>query len=153
MRAPSTSNQSPRNRRVVALPELAHDLDRLLEHRDALVGRGPADAGDVLVQVLAGADAEEEAAGPHHRRARRRGLRDDRRVDADQRAGDARAEPEALGRLRDAADHAPDERALALRVVPRVEVVGDQAEREAGLLGELRVAHHVVRRCSSEEKA
>ena len=36
---------------------------------------------DVLVEVLARADAEEEAAG-HHRRGRRRGLRDDRRVDA-----------------------------------------------------------------------
>ena len=53
----------------------------------------------------------------------------------------------------DAADHAPDERALALRVDPRVVVVGDQREGEAGLFGQARVADQVVGRCSSEESA
>ena len=37
--------------------------------------------------------------------------------------------------LRQRPDHAPHERALALRVVPRVEVVGDPQPLEAGLLG------------------
>ena len=45
-------------------------------------GARPALAEDVLVQVLAGADAEEEAAR-HHRGDGRRRLGDDRRVDAD----------------------------------------------------------------------
>ena len=46
---------------VLAGEELAHQVDRLLEHLEPLVGAGPAVAQDVLVQVLAGADAEEEA--------------------------------------------------------------------------------------------
>ena len=60
-------------------------------------------------------------------------------MDPHGRAGHARADPQALRRLRDAAEHRPHERALALRVDPRVEVVGDQREREARLLGAARV--------------
>src|SRR5207302_6613052 len=48
---------------VAALPELSDDGDRLLEHGLADLDRRPARADDVLVQVLTGADAEEEAAG------------------------------------------------------------------------------------------
>jgi hypothetical protein len=88
----------------------------------------------VLVQVLAGADPEEEAAG-HELRARRGGVGDDRRMDPHRRAGDARAQAKALGRLRDAADLAPDEWALALRVDPGMKVVRDECELEAALLG------------------
>jgi hypothetical protein len=98
----------------------------------------------VLVQLLAGADPEEEAAF-HHHLGGRGGLGDDGGVDADRRTRDAGAELQPLRRLRDAADHAPDERALALRVDPGVVVVGDQREREAGLLRRARIAHEVVR--------
>jgi hypothetical protein len=59
--------------------------------------------------------------------------------------GEAGAEPEPLGRLGDAADHAPDERAVALRVDPWVKVVGDQGEAEAGSFGALCEANEVVR--------
>ena len=84
-----------------ALPEEPDHRDGLLQHLEPLVPRRPAVAEDVLVQVLAGADAEEEAARHHRRRGRRR-LGDDRRVDADRRAGDAGAEPQPLGRVGDA---------------------------------------------------
>ena len=84
----------------------------------------PAVAEDVLVQRLAAADAEAEAAG-HHRRRRRRRLGHDRRVDAHRRAGDGGQPAHRARGLRDAAEHAPHERALALLVVPGVEVVGD----------------------------
>ena len=116
-----------------ALPEEADHLDRLLEHLDSLVGRGPARAGDVLVQVLACTEAEREPAG-QHRADGRRGLSHDRRMRSDQRAGDAGGELESLRRLRDPAEHAPDEWALALGVDPGVEVVGDHREGEAQLL-------------------
>src|SRR5919204_4427207 len=109
---------------VAALPEEAHDLDRLLEHLQPRLRPRPARARDVLVQLLAGADAEEEAA-VHHGRARRGRLGADRRGDADRGARDASAEPDPLRCFGDAADHAPDEGALALRVDPRMVVVGD----------------------------
>ena len=131
-------------RLVAALPEQAQHLDRLLEHLQPLLRAGPHGAGDVLVQLLAGADAQEEAALQHHLRGCR-GLGDDRRMDPDRRAGHARAEAQLLGGLRDPADHAPDERALALRVDPGVVVVGDQRKGEARLLGQPGVAHEVVR--------
>jgi hypothetical protein len=76
----------------------------------------------VLVQVLSGAETEQEAAR-HERRARRRRLGDDGRVDADERARDPGSQLKPLGRLRDRPDHRPDERALALRVDPGVVVV------------------------------
>lgn len=49
-----------------AFPEEPHHLDRLFEHLQAHVGRGPAVAQDMLVQVLAGADAEVKPAFEHH---------------------------------------------------------------------------------------
>ena len=130
---------------VATPPELADRVDRLLEHLEPLVRRRPLRARHVLVEVLAGADAEEEPPAQHHLRRRRR-LGDDRRVDPDQRARDRRPEADPLGRRGDAADHAPDERALALLVDPRVEVVGDEDVLEARLLGAPRVRDEVVRR-------
>ena len=117
-----------------ALPERAHDLDRLLEHLEPHVGRRPGVAEDVLVERLAGADAEPEAAVEQDRR-RRRGLRDDRRVDAHRRAGHAGGRRACPGACGERADHGPHERALALLVVPRVEVVGDPQPVEPGLPG------------------
>ena len=66
-------------------------------------------------------------------------------MNPDQRTGDAGAEAEPLGRVSDGADHVPNEGAVALSVNPGVEVVGDQRETEAGLLGRLREANEVVR--------
>src|SRR2546423_506828 len=115
--------------------------------RRALLSAGgprPAPADDVLIEVLAGADTEKEAA-LHHRGGRGRGLRDDRRVDADGRARHAGAELQLRGGLGHAADDAPHERTLALLVDPGMVVIGDQRECEAGLLRAGRVAHEVVR--------
>ena len=87
----------------------AHDLDRLLEHLQAHVGLGPVVAQDVLVERLAGADAEREAAVEQDGR-RGRGLGDDRRVDAHRRAGHAGGDVHAGRRLGERADHRPHER-------------------------------------------
>ena len=69
-------------RLLAALPQQAHHLDGFLEHLEPLVRQRPAVAEHVLVEVLAAADAEEEAAR-HHRGDGCGRLRDDRRVDAD----------------------------------------------------------------------
>src|SRR5205807_5417603 len=74
----------------------------------------------------------------------RRGLRDDRRVQTDDRTGDAGADPE-LRRRRDAADHRPDKWALPLSIDPRMEMVRDLDVRKPGRLGALRGAHHLER--------
>ena len=50
-------------RLLAALPEEPEDADRFLEHLEALVRERPAAAEHVLVEVLAAADSEEEAAG------------------------------------------------------------------------------------------
>ena len=97
----------------------------------------------MLVQVLSRADAEEEPTVEHHR-GRRRRLRDDRRMDADDRTGDAGADRQ-LCRRRDRADHRPDKWALALSVDPRMEVIRELDVGESGLLGALRRSHHLER--------
>ena len=126
-----------------ALPQLADDLHGLLQHGEADVGRRPVVTEDVLVEVLAGAHAEEEASR-HHRRRRGRGLGDHRGVDAHGGTGDAGAEAQPLGGVGDAADDAPYERALALGVGPRVIVVGHEGELEACVLGCRREADEIV---------
>ena len=63
----------------VALPQLAHHLDGLLEHLQPDVLARPAVAEDVLVERLAGADAQGEPAVELHGGGRR-GLGHDRRV-------------------------------------------------------------------------
>src|SRR5439155_11159329 len=117
---------------LAASEQRTHQVDRLLEHLATDLKRWPAAADDVLVQVLAGPDAEEEASFEHDVR-RRRGLGDDRRVYADDRARDAGAHGE-LRRRGDPTDDRPDERALALPVDPRVEVIGELDVRETGRL-------------------
>src|SRR5262249_8115441 len=49
------------------------------------------------------------------------------------------------GGFPDGPDHAPHEGALALPVDPRMEVIGDQPERETALLGEPREPHQLAR--------
>ena len=61
-------------------------------------------ADDVFVQVFAGTQAEKEAA-LEQRSCRRRRLSDNGRVDADERTGDARADLERVGPLRDRSEH------------------------------------------------
>src|SRR5690606_27331442 len=101
---------------------------------------GPAHADDMLVQVLAAAYAQEEAAGHERRRGRCR-VGDDRGVDAHGGTGDAGAEPQALGFLSDRADDGPDEGAVPLPVDPGMIVVGDEGEGEPGLFRLAREAH------------
>src|SRR5215211_1312438 len=127
-----------------ALPQQPDHLDRLLEHLLADVGLGPAVAEDVLVQVLAAAHAEEEAAGEHGRGGRG-GLGDDRRMDSDRWARDAGPDPQPLGCLGDAAQNGPDERRVALPIDPRMKVIGDPCEVEAGLLRPARVTNQLLR--------
>ena len=129
---------------LAAVPEEADHLDRLLEHLDPLVGRGPAGARDVLVQVLTCTEPEREPAR-QHRADGSGGLRDDRRMRPDQRARDAGRKLDPLGCLRDPAQHAPDERTLTLGLDPGMEVVGDHREGEAQLLRPRGVADEVER--------
>jgi hypothetical protein len=81
---------------LAARPQRAHDLDGLLEHLQAHVGLGPVRAEDVLVERLAAADPEVEAALEQHGAGRRR-LGDHRRVDANGRARHARGHRQARG--------------------------------------------------------
>src|SRR5258705_11343469 len=106
--------------RQLALPELTNHLDRLFEAVLALDDPRPAAAEDVLVQVLATADAEGEAPG-QEARGGSGSLGDDRRVDARRRTGDAGHQLDPLGPLRDGSQSTPDERALALLIDPRAE--------------------------------
>src|SRR5436853_592576 len=58
--------------------------------------------------------------------------------------GGAGADDQARRGVRDAADDAPDERALSLRVGSRMEVIGDESELEAVVLGQPGEADEVV---------
>ena len=126
------------------LPEPAHDLDRLLEHLQPHVGLRPAVAEDVLVERLAAADAEREAALEQDGRRRGR-LGDDRGVDPDGRARHRGRHVHGRDRAGERADHRPHERALALLVDPGVVVVGDPQAIEAGVLGQPRLVDQLVR--------
>ena len=99
---------------------------------------------DVLVQPLAGADAQREAA-VRHERERRRGLRDDRRVVAHRRARDSGGQPDACRcspAIAPSTVHANGE--WPCDVEPRVVVVADLDEVEAGCLRQLRLAHELL---------
>ena len=109
------------------------------------VRRRPRVAEDVLVERLAGADAEPEAAVEEHLR-RRRGLGDHGGVDAQRRAGHAGGHVHARHVGRQRPDHRPHERALALRVVPRVVVVGDPQPLQARGLRETRLIEQLTGR-------
>jgi hypothetical protein len=128
----------------IAAPESAHDLDSLLEHLQSHVGLWPAVAEDVFVERLAAADAEGEVAVEQDLRGGR-GLGDDGGVNADGRAGDGRRHRQADAGARESADHAPDERRLALLAVPRVVVVGDPEPVEPGPFGGARLSYQLRR--------
>ena len=107
---------------VVALPggqlsglQLTDDRRRLDEHVLALVDRRPALAGDVLVEVLPGAEAEDEPAV--REQLQRRGLlRHHRRVVADDRAGHIGGQLDVRGGLRHRTQHGPGVRCVSLGV-------------------------------------
>ena len=117
----------------LAGPQRADHVHGLLEHLRPDLPLGPVLGDDVLVEPLTRAHAEEEPPG-HQRRGRRGGLGDDRRMDPGGGAGHPGSDADPLGRVGDRAEDAPDERALALAVDPRMVVIGDQREREATLL-------------------
>jgi hypothetical protein len=118
-------------------PQPPHDLDRLLQHLQPYVERRPDRPEDVLVQRLARTDTEPEPPVQQDGAGRGR-LRDDRRVDPHGRAGDSGGHRQ-LAHLGDRTDGRPDERTLALFVVPRMEVVADPQPVEPGLLGQARL--------------
>jgi hypothetical protein len=127
---------------VAAGEQGADDLDGLGELLVPDVRRLPALADDVLVEVLAGTEAEGEATLGQERHGGGL-LGDDRRVVAHGRVGHVRHERDALGRLGGGAEDAPGVRRVALGVEPGVVVVGDHSEVEAGLLGPDHVPHQL----------
>ncbi len=125
------------------LPEKAHHLDGFLQHLQAHVGRGPAVAQDVLVQVLAGADAEVKASFEHHGGGRR-GLGHDGGVDAHGGAGHGGGNRQR-GHLGEGPDHRPHKRAVTLLTDPRMVVVRDPERLKSGLLGHPGLFYLIVR--------
>ena len=128
--------EASRERDALAREQPAHDRERLLEARDAVVVRDP--ERPVLLLVPAGAEAEHEAAAADLV-DRRRHLRDQaRRVEA--RAGDERAEPHPLGRGGQRREQRPrlPRTALGPAVAAVEQVVADPDRVEAALLGRAR---------------
>ncbi len=117
--------------------------ERLPEHVDpvgqplpSLTGGRPSFAERLLVQPLAGADAE-EATTLEQDRGRGRSLRDRDRVRPVEHCRHAGADLDPVGGVRARADGRPDVWRVPLCHDPRMEVVGDHRRREAGRLREL----------------
>ena len=142
-RADSTSKCLPRWLTLLAVEQRPMTSSASLEHLVAHADRRPALADDVLVEVLAGAEAEAEA--PAGEDLHGRGLlRDDRRVVAQDRARHVGHQPDALGGMGRGAEDRPRVARVALGLQPRLVVVADHREVEARLLGPLDVAHQLV---------
>ena len=120
--------------------QAADDVVGLGQPLVPLADAGPAFADDMLVEPFAGAETENEAVAAQHRQGRR-GLRDDCRMVAHDRAGHCRHQPDMAGRLGGGAEHGPGERRMALLVEPGEEMVGNRREIEPGLFGAHRIAH------------
>jgi hypothetical protein len=119
---------------AAALPQEPDHLDGLLQHLQPLIDRRPPIPQDVLVQVLPGPHAEHEPPLEQHR-AGGRGMGHHGGMDPDRRARHPGADPDPLGGLRQPTEDRPHERAVPLPVHPRVVVIGDHHEVEAGRLG------------------
>src|SRR5438094_244119 len=128
----------------LATPQQSDQADRLFEHLESDVWLRPVLAQDVLIQVFAGSQPQKESSRHHGGGARRR-VGDDGGMRPHQWTGDARAKSEARRRFGNAANHAPDERALTLPVRPRMKVVGDERNREADLFGAPGLGHQFAR--------
>lgn len=122
--------------------QCADHRDRFLELLQPDVGLGPRVTEDVLVERLTAAHAEHEPAVQLHcgRRCR---LRDHGGMDAVRGARDGGGDRQR-GHLRQGADHRPHERALALFVVPRMEVIRDPQPLEPGRLGHCGLTHQLT---------
>src|SRR4030095_15515421 len=96
--------------------------------------RGPMVAENMLIEILARPDPEEEPSR-HHGRGRGRSLRKDGRADAHRRRGSAGAELERLCARGTPPEHTPDKGTLPLLVDPGVIVVGNKGKRKPGLFG------------------
>ena len=94
----------------------------------------PGGADGDLVERLARADAEDDAPGVE-RAEGAEGLGDDRRVVAEGRGHDGRAEHDALGALARRRQPRHREGSVAALVAPRLEVVGDEDRVQTALLG------------------
>jgi hypothetical protein len=102
----------------------------------ALPVRPELGGGRLLVEPLAGSDAEEHPAGVEQRQ-RGEGLGDRRRVVAIDRACHAAAERDVLGALAHQRQRDPREHRMSLVVLPRLDVVADPQIVKSGLLGRL----------------
>ena len=125
-------------------PKLPHYVNCLLQHPATNFRRRPPLSQDVLVQVLTRSDAKKEAA-LEEGRSRRGRLGHDCRMNANSWTGNARTDSKLACASCDRPEHRPDKRALALRVNPRVEVIGDQSKWEPGLFGSTRVSDQIGR--------
>jgi hypothetical protein len=90
-------------------------------------------ADHVLVESLPGSDAEGEPAIGEDR-CGRGGLRDDRRVVSDERAGHPGGEHDPVGARGDRGEDRPGEPGVAVVVQPGVEVIADLDEVEPDML-------------------
>ena len=129
---------------VLAVEQRGDDVDGLAQHLVPFADRRPALADDVLVEVLPRSQPEPEATAREDLH-RRRLLRDDRRVVAQDRARHVRHQADPLGRLRSGAEDRPGVARMALLLEPREVVVADHGEVEAGGLGALQVGDERVR--------
>jgi len=129
---------------ALADEQAVDDVQRLVHALHLLGHVRPVHPGRRLVQRLARPDPQERAPRVHLLERRER-LRDDRRVVAVHRRGDAGAERDPLGRAAHPAEQDPGLTGLA-RLPPRLEVVADGQRVEAGALGLHRLAHQVAGR-------
>src|SRR4051794_24245568 len=99
---------------------------------------------DMFVQIFPGSETQDETAGHHRCRGRRR-LRDNPRMKAHGRASDRGAEDKSGSRLSDTTDDGPYKRTLSLPIDPRMKMVRNHGERKTGLFRALGVADQLIR--------
>ena len=121
-------------------PQLVHYFNRFDQHRFT-DGKGrPMVAKNMFVKIFAGAYSQEEAPRHHRRRSGRR-LGNNGGMNAHRRAGDTGAKPQLLCDLGNAADHAPDKRAVALCTDPGMVMIRNERKRKTHLFCTLGMTH------------
>ncbi len=139
---------------LLACPQLADHADRLDQPLPALVPIGPLSGRGLLVQRLAGTDAEEDTARIEQTQ-RGKGLGDNRRAVAQDRTGDESPHPRAVRPRAKRRHRHPGLARMALIRLPGLEMVAAGQEIETGLLrrhpdlqqlryGELLMREHVA---------
>ena len=125
-----------------ATPERSDHVDRFGEPLSSLGDARPALRVRLLVESLAGPDAEHEPPPEQHRR-RCRGVRHvDRMVPRDHR-GHAHTDLDAIGLAGDRADGRPHMSRMSLRGSPRLQMVGDHHGVEPDRVGPAGVANEL----------